>query len=139
MSFGAIAEEKAAEIKVSLSTKGNDVAFDTESLQVPFGRTVKLLFQNEADKDSAILHNIAILKPGSTDKVLKAFEDGGYEVDKIKDHKSVLAITPTLDPGEKSQLTLDKKVLSKPGFYPYVCLMPGHADMLGMKGILHVK
>ena len=55
-------EEKPAEILVSLSTKGNDVAFDTSSLQVPFGKTIKLVFKNEADNDSEILHNICDTK-----------------------------------------------------------------------------
>lgn len=126
-------------ITVELSTKGNDIAFDTVSLQVPFGKSVKISFKNQAKPDSGILHNIAILKPGSLDAVLKEFAANDYDVEKISKHPSVISITPSLEPGKDAEISLTKEMLPKPGFYPYACLIPGHADMLGMKGMLHVK
>ena len=126
-------------VNVNLSTKGNDIAFDATSIQVPFGRDIHLGFSNQAAKDSEILHNIAVLSPGSLERVLKAFQESDYDVDKIRKHKDVLAMTPTLKPGVASVLKISKSKLNKKGYYPYVCLMPGHADVLGMKGIMNVQ
>jgi uncharacterized cupredoxin-like copper-binding protein len=49
---------------------------------------------------------------------------------------SVLVTTKALAPGESE--TIEFKPAA-PGFYPFLCFMSGHADMLNMKGILHVK
>ena len=133
----AYAKDDVLEIK--LSSKGNDIAFDITSFQVPFGKDLVLKFANSANKDSEIIHNIAILAPGSLEEVLKAFEDSDYDVEKLKNHKSVLAMTPSLEPGQSANLKLEKSKFTKPGFYPYICLIPGHADMLGMKGLMHIK
>lgn len=129
----------AKELKIELSSKGNDIAFDIKSFQVTHGKSFILKFQNSAHKDSEIIHNIAILKPGSTEKVLQYFEKTDYDIEKVSKHDSVIAITPPLEPGQTGSLELKKEMIPKPGFYPYICLIPGHADMLGMKGIMHVK
>ena len=43
--------------------------------------------------------------------------------------------TPLLQPGQSATLTVK---LTKPGRYPYLCTVPGHAAA-GMKGIFTVK
>jgi len=123
-------------IAVRLSTKGNDIAFDQAAIQVPFGQKVQMKFINQADKGSEILHNVAILKPGSLDAFVKELQANGYDIAKMRTHKSVLAMTKALEPGSEETLEFSP---AEPGFYPYICLMAGHADMLGMKGILNVK
>lgn len=138
ISFSSLAMGQAENFTIRLSSKGNDIAFDTHYLEVPAGSTVNLRFKNKANPASGILHNIAILKPGTTDEVLSSFEKSEYDLEKIRTHPAVLAISPTLEPSQEAVLKLTKDLL-KPGAYPYVCLMPGHADMLGMKGILQVK
>lgn len=127
---------KGDPIAIRLSTKGNDIAFDTTAIQVPFGLKVKLRFINEAEKDSQILHNVAVLKPGSLDEVIKDLQANGYEIEKMRGHRSVLAMTKALEPGAEDTLEFSP---GEPGFYPYICLMAGHADMLGMKGTLNIK
>jgi uncharacterized cupredoxin-like copper-binding protein len=122
-------------IDMKLSTKGNDIAFDQTALQVPLGKKINLRFINQADKDSEILHNVAILKPGRFDTVMKVLQKSGYDIEKIRKHPDVLAMTKALKPGTEEILEFSP---TKAGFYPYVCLMPGHSDMLGMKGILNV-
>lgn len=132
----AAAEGEARPIDVKLSTKGNNIAFDQEAIQVPFGKPVKLKFINEAAKGSEILHNVAVLKPGSTDEVVKDLQASGYDIEKIRKHKSVIVMTKALEPGKSETIEFTP---SEAGFYPYICLMAGHADMLGMKGLLNVK
>lgn len=139
--FGALAvvvagKGEAAPIAISLSSKGNDIAFDQAAIQVPFGQKVTLKFINKAAKDSEILHNVAILKPGTFDKVIKELQATGYDIEKMRSNKSVLAMTKALAPGAEESLEFSP---AEPGFYPYVCLLAGHADMLGMKGVLNVK
>lgn len=130
------ADKISGPIDVRLSTKGNDIAFDQTAIQVPFGKKVQLKFINEAAKGSEILHNVAVLKPGTTDKVLKELQSNGYDIEKMRTNKSVLAMTKAIEPGAEAELEF---MPDKPGFYPYICLMAGHADMLGMKGTLNVK
>jgi uncharacterized cupredoxin-like copper-binding protein len=43
--------------------------------------------------------------------------------------------TPNIDPGETTTL---KVTFTKPGNYPYLCTLPGHAAA-GMKGVLKVS
>ncbi|SMF62863.1 plastocyanin/azurin family copper-binding protein [Pseudobacteriovorax antillogorgiicola] len=127
-----------ARIKINLSTKGNNIAFDVEAVQVPHGKDIVIDFHNQALSDSEILHNIALLKPGSTKEVMEFFANNDYDQEKVKNHPMVIAMTPMLAPGKKIQLIVPSKDVPKPGYYPYVCLVPGHGDMLGMKGILNV-
>ena len=42
--------------------------------------------------------------------------------------------TPNIDPGSTATL---KVTFAKPGNYPYLCTIPGHAEA-GMKGVLKV-
>lgn len=132
------ANEKAeiSQLQVRLSTKGNDIAFDQTAIQVPFGKKVQLKFSNEAAKGSEILHNVAILKPGTIDEVLKELQANGYDIAKMRTNKSVIVMTKALEPGAQETLEF---LPAEPGLYPYICLMAGHADMLGMKGLLSVK
>jgi plastocyanin len=122
--------------QVRLSTHGNDVAFDTSLVEVPLKPVITLAFVNEADHDSEILHNIAVLRPGSESRVLDAFQKSDYDLELMKKHPDLIVISDELDPGETGTVSFSPDV---PGDYPYVCLMPGHADLLGMKGILRVK
>ncbi|HTL12632.1 MAG TPA: plastocyanin/azurin family copper-binding protein, partial [Bdellovibrionota bacterium] len=131
-----VSAEDAVDVTVTLSTKGNDVSFDQTSLQVPFGATVKLKFKNAASKKSGIEHNVAILKPGTEEHFLKLMSDPSYEMEKIEHSEDILAKTQVLGPGKTDVITF--KAPAK-GYYTYICLVPGHGSMLGMKGILSVR
>lgn len=122
-------------ITIELSTKGNNIAFDQDAVQVKFQKSIKLRFVNKAAEHSAIGHNIAILKPGATDEVLKALRDSNYNLESVKHHPGILVMSKTLNPGEEAILEFSPEKASD---YPYLCLMPGHSDLLGMKGILHI-
>lgn len=123
-------------LDIRLSTKGNDIAFDQTAIQVPFAKSISLRFINEAVKGSEILHNVAILKPGSYDAVIKELQGNGYDIEKMRGNKNVLAMTKALEPGKEEIITFAPDA---PGFFPYVCLMAGHGDMLGMKGVLSIQ
>ncbi len=135
ISLSGFAENKKINVSISLSSKGNDIAFDQAAIQVPFGATVSIKFRNQAAPDSAIQHNIAILKPGTQDQFIKDLQASGYDIEKIRKHPSILAMTRALDPGEEESLIFNA---SNEGFYPYLCMMAGHGDMLSMRGVIHV-
>ncbi len=121
---------------IQLSTKGSDVSFDQEAVEVPFAPEISIRFVNRAALDSQIQHNIAILKPGSTDEVIKELQRLSYDLEKIKSNPNVIAMTMAIEPGHEDILTFKPPA---PGFYPYLCLMAGHGDMLNMRGMLAIK
>jgi azurin len=129
-------EKKTVTLEVALSSKGNNIEFDQKSLEVPFGLTVTLKFANLSTPDSGIDHNIVILKPGTEEAFLKELQKNDYDLEKIGKSPHILMMSRILKPGEATSITVTPP---KSGFYPYLCIMPGHGDMLGMKGILHVK
>jgi azurin len=135
--FALAFEARASDtVVIELSTKGNDIAFDQAAVQIKFKKTIGLKFVNKAAADSHIGHNIAILKPDATDAVIQDLRKNNYDLAAIKNHPGILIISKTLNPGESDVVTFSP---DKPGFYPYLCLMPGHSDILGMKGILHIS
>ncbi len=139
LSFSAVASDGFSKdvgpVSIKLSTKGTDIAFDQTAIQIPFAEKISLLFKNEASKGSEILHNVAVLKPGTLESFIKDMQANGYDIEKLRKHPSVIAMTSSLAPGAQESLEFKPK---EPGFYPYVCIMAGHADMLGMKGVLNI-
>ena len=128
--------KEPATIEIKLSTHGNNIAFDKNAIEVPLGKKVSVRFVNQASKESEILHNVAILKPGTFDEVIKELQKNGYDIEKMRKHPSIITMSKALAPAQEETLTFTPK---EPGEYPYICLMAGHADMLGMKGIFKVS
>jgi uncharacterized cupredoxin-like copper-binding protein len=126
---------KVDSVAVTLSTQGNEIAFKPTTLQVKAGRRIRLQFVNAAKPGSDIHHDVAVLQPGTLDEVLTSLQKQGYQLDKMSQNPAVIAISKSLAPGEEHVLELEPL---KPGSYPFVCLMAGHGDMLGMKGTLIV-
>lgn len=123
-------------LSVSLSTKGNNIEFDQKSLQVPFGSKVTLKFRNMAATHSQIDHNVVILKPGTEDSFIADLQRDSYDMEKVRKSPHVIVVSRLLHPEEETKISFTPE---KPGFYPYLCVMPGHGDILGMKGVLYVK
>ncbi|HYX36774.1 MAG TPA: hypothetical protein VE954_27010 [Oligoflexus sp.] len=128
--------EDSRHIEIRLSTQGNDIAFDKKYIEEAYAPEIKIKFFNKALPGSQILHNIAILKPGEVEAVIHDMQKLGYDLEKLKQHKSILVMTQALDPEVAEVVTL--RAPGK-GYYPYICLMAGHGDILEMRGILHLK
>ncbi|MFT6070940.1 MAG: cytochrome c peroxidase [Bacteriovoracaceae bacterium] len=132
--------KKAKSIEINLSSRGNDVAFEQENLQIPFGQTVKLVFQNQADLDSEISHNVAIVRRGHEKAVMDILNKEEYDfsqtIDFFKTTNHLLASSKILNPGENGEIIFEPET---PGYYTYICLMPGHGNILHMKGKILVK
>jgi uncharacterized cupredoxin-like copper-binding protein len=110
--------------------------FTTRELTAAPGEKLRIVFSN-TDK---LEHNLVILNPGSLAKV-GAMADAmvnspdARQRHYVPDSPDVLAHTPVVNPADRATLTFTAP--SKPGDYPFACLVPGH--WRAMQGILVVK
>jgi azurin len=123
-------------IHVKLSTTGQEVMFDQQRLDLPFAKTIRLKYKNDAPLDSQISHNVAIIRPERVAAVMAILQDHDYDLASVRGSADILALTRVLDPGQEDTIDFSPPA---PGEYVYICLMPGHGDMLGMRGILALK
>jgi len=123
-------------IHVKLSTTGNEVMFDQQRLDLPFARTVRLRYKNDAPLGSQITHNVAIIRPERVDAVMAILQEHNYDLASVKGSADILALSRVLNPGQEDVVTFSPP---SAGEYVYICLMPGHGDMLGMRGVLSMK
>ena len=123
-------------IHIMLSSTGDEVMFDQNRVDAKYGRHLLLTYRNDAPLDSKIAHNVAIIRPGRADALLVVLQEHGYDLASVKGSPDLVAMTRTLQPSEQD--TIDFAPPTR-GDYEYVCLMPGHGDMMGMRGILRVK
>ena len=109
--------------------------FNKSTLTVKAGAKVALEVLN--DDPTKMMHNWALVKKGSLNKVLQAALTLGpkaIELNFVPDISEVLASTPQVAPDRK--YTLYFTAPTEPGQYPYVCTYPGHGQL--MRGILNV-
>lgn len=116
---------------LKLSTKGEQLEYDTTVLTVKAGEKVTLTFTNAS---SGMPHNWVLVKPGTLEKVAQESLTAGAEKGWLAKGPNVLANTKMVD-GKKSE-TIQFTAPATPGDYPYVCTFPGHAAL--MKGVLKV-
>jgi azurin len=125
----------AADVKavtLEISAKGEEMAYDKTTLEVPAGARVTLKFNNPS---TALPHNWVLTQPGQADAVaadgLTAGDGNGWL--KPNDNR-VIAVVKMLKPKEKGEVTFNAPAA---GTYPYICTFPGHSTL--MKGTLVVK
>ena len=121
----------AAPAVLTISTKGEEMAFDKSELAVKAGQKVKLTFKNL----SSMQHNWVLTNPGTVDDVVNASIAAGNDKGWLAEGPNVLKHTKLVDP--KKEETIEFTAPTKPGEYPFVCTFPGHASM--MKGVLKVN
>jgi uncharacterized cupredoxin-like copper-binding protein len=123
-------------VQILLSTQGDDISFDKREIEASVSKPLAIQFTNRASRDSAIIHNTVILRPGTEDQVFARLAEVDYDLAKLAGHPSVLAMGNPLEPGQSETLVVE---FPEAGSYPFVCLMPGHGDMMGMRGVIVVK
>ncbi len=109
--------------------------FDRTTLSAKAGTKIALeVINNDPTK---MMHNFALVRPGSINKVIQAALTLGpkaIELNFVPEIPEVLAATPQVAPDRK--FTLYFEAPSTPGQYPYVCTYPGHGQL--MRGVLNV-
>lgn len=123
-------------IHVKLSTTGDEVMFDQQRIDLPLAKTIRLRYKNDAPLDSQISHNVAIIRPERVAAVMAILQEHDYDLASVKGSADILAITKVLNPGQEDVINFSPP---SAGDYVYICLMPGHGDMLGMRGVLAIK
>jgi azurin len=123
-------------IHVKLSTTGNEVMFDQQRIDLPFVKNIRLRYKNDAPLDSQISHNVAIIRPERVDSVMSILQEHDYDLGSVRGSADILALTRVLNPGQQDVVNFSPPA---PGEYVYICLMPGHGDMLGMRGLLVIN
>jgi uncharacterized cupredoxin-like copper-binding protein len=132
----AAGEPDSAQIGIKLSTTGEQVSFDQLKIVAKAKKKFRLSYRNDAPVGSQITHNVAIIPAKRVKAILTILQENSYELAKIKDSPDVLGMTRTLEPGDTDTIEL---TIDQPGEFVYICLMPGHGDMMGMRGRLVVK
>jgi azurin len=110
--------------------------FNTARIEAQAGEKVIFVFPN--DDSSGMMHNLAIITPGSRETVLEAavaMGAAGLKKNFIPEIPELLASTPQVAQGMK--YTLYFVVPDEPGDYHFICTYPGHG--LIMQGIFSVQ
>ena len=110
--------------------------FNTLRIEAKAGEKIVFVFPN--DDASGMVHNFAIITPGSSQAVMDAAVAMGAEGLKknfIPEMPELLASTPQVAQGMK--YTLYFAVPEEPGDYHFICTYPGHG--LIMQGIFAVE
>ena len=120
---------------IILGTIPEKMRFDQESIHVEPNEAITLTFVNTC----RMQHNWILCQPGknSTLQVATAtLQLGAEAISKqyVPDSPLVIIATPLVNPNDTA--TIRFRAPLKPGRYPYVCTLPGHATT--MRGILLV-
>ena len=110
--------------------------FNTARIEAQAGEKVIFVFPN--DDSSGMVHNLAIITPGSRETVLDAavaMGAAGLKKNFVPEIPELLASTPQVAQGMK--YTLYFVVPDEPGDYHFICTYPGHG--LIMQGIFSVQ
>ena len=121
-------------VTVEIASKGDALAYDKDTLEVPAGSKVTLVMKNNASPGSGVYHNWVLVRPGTADAVaadgIAAGEANSYL--KPNDNR-VIAHTALAKEGQTVQVTFDAPPR---GTYDFVCTFPGHATLMRGKFIV---
>ena len=121
---------------IEITTLKGEMKYNKPFITVYPGKKIKLILRNNDDMH----HNLAITKRGKG-KDLKVAQEAwklgaeGFAKHWIPDHPDLLFSTKMADP--HSSATLYFTAPKKTGKYPYVCTLPGHAQV--MRGTMIVS
>lgn len=111
---------------IVLRSDGTILEFDPARISVKTGKRVRIRYVN----DGSLPHNFVLVK---SDADIDALVAAAYEAAAtghvplpMKD-KFIAYTTELVSPGESAELTF---VVPAPGEYTFVCLFPGHANMM---------
>jgi plastocyanin len=117
--------EAPADTVVEIRAEGSALEFKPDRISLPAGTRVTLRFVNHG----TLPHNLVLLSDeGALDTMAKdAYEAAstGFVPEGYEDDMAVY--TPLLSPDETVEVTFE---VPEPGLYTYVCLFPGHANMM---------
>ncbi|WP_236976116.1 plastocyanin/azurin family copper-binding protein [Membranihabitans maritimus] len=121
---------------VELGVLQGQMKYDKAEITVQSGQPVAIVFKN----NDIMLHNILILKPGTTDKVGMAADKmvsqpDAQEKGYVPEMEEILYSSPLVNPGATYRLKFTAP--KEKGMYPFICTFPGHWRI--MQGVLKVE
>ncbi|MGD1979529.1 MAG: PA14 domain-containing protein [Akkermansiaceae bacterium] len=123
--------------QITIETLPGMMKYNQQELVVGQGKKVKLTFKNPDD----LAHNLVLLNADPADKTGVKFAESAFALGEkglamawTPDSPRVLAKSGMLNPKAETQIYFESP--KKPGSYPFVCTVPGHAQL--MRGILKV-
>ncbi len=127
------------EVLIRLGTQRYGVGFDPEEVRVPLVEKVRIVFRNDVDPSWQMVHSVAIAAQGRETALIASLrflphEDHALH-EALRGSPDIIAMTGPLAPGASEVIEF---LPPGPGTYEYVCLVPGHADRMGMVGRLIV-
>ncbi len=138
-SVSLITSEDASEplsVEMTLRPLGEEMKYALDSISVPAGAEVRLIFENTATLPTMV-HNVVILTTNNDEDVqrvgmaaITAGEANGY----LPEDEAIFAATPMAQPGETVEITFTAP--SEPGQHRFICTYPGHYAL--MQGVLVV-
>ena len=133
------AERPAPVIEFVVGTDGDEIRFSRRDLRAPLGARVRLRFHNDASFESQISHSIALVRPGHEEPARRLIDRLGYDLGALSQldaSEHFIAASEMVLPGGEVAVEFAPDA---PGRYVYICLMPGHGNVLGMQGVLTIE
>jgi azurin len=110
---------------VSLRSEGAELAFMPDRLSLKAGQRVRIRYTN----DGTLPHNLVFARDeADLDPLAQAAYDAadtGFVPTDLADR--MIAHTPLVSPGQTVDIDF---VVPPPGEYTYICLFPGHSNMM---------
>ena len=121
-------------VTLNLSTRGDQMAFDQEKLEVNSGSQITLRFKNAASPNGMV-HNAVVVKSSDATAVgLDAIASNNPATWLKPNDARVIAATKLVKGGDSSDVVFDAP---SPGNYVIICTFPGHHTL--MQTVLVVK
>lgn len=123
-------------IVIRLGVIQNQMKYDKTSFEVPAGKTVAIIFEN----NDFMQHNVVIGAQGSLKTIgtaadAMASDPKAAEMNYVPRVPEVLFSTRLVNPQES--VTLSFTAPGTPGDYPFICTFPGHWSI--MNGVMKVR
>ena len=117
---------------VTISSVGNDMAYDIKVIRAEAGSEITFRFVNNATTP-AMTHNVVLLKlwddVNTVGQAAITAEEHGYVPPEHAD--KIITATPLAGPGKTVEISFE---VPPPGEYPFICTFPGH--YVAMQGTL---
>lgn len=110
---------------IVLTSRGPELAFHPDRVSARSGSSVLIRYENGGE----LPHNLVFVRDEEAIDALvtAAYEAGSTGHVPLDMRDDLIAFSPLMSPGETAEMQV---VIPPPGEYTYICLFPGHAQMM---------
>ena len=115
----------APDTTITITSTGENLEFNPSAIAAKQGRRVRIRYVN----NGTFPHNIVIVRNDADIDVvgLAAFDAGSTGFVPLSEKNRMIAHSALANPGQTVEFTF---VVPAPGEYPFVCVYPGHYNMM---------